>query len=344
MEQHPIQMFLPKQVCGRKSDTMKLAPIVLFVYKRPGHAKQTLESLGNNVLADQSELYIYADGPKSDATPEDIQNINSTKQVIREKQWCKTVTIFESKNNKGLANSIIAGVTDIVNKYGKIIVIEEDVLLSPYFLKFMNDALETYKNNQKVLSIGSWNYFITSQKITKNFFLRYPDSIAWGTFDRAWKLFEEDGIVLLNKLKKNKKLLKYLNTDGAMPYFEEMLCKQIDHKIDSWAIRWTGTAALHQMLTFFPRSTLSKHIGFGEGASHEDSDNDYNKHLVLADKSIEVIELPVQESRIAFRAWKLFIFQLQGITSRDRFKKKMIRYIPDFLLKCYRVIKNIFRK
>ena len=129
---------------------MKLAPIILFVYNRPWHTEQTLRALMANELAAKSELYIYADGPKPNATDEQLQKIHEVRQLIRQEQWCDKVHIVESEKNKGLADSIIGGVTEIVNKYGKIIVLEDDIVPTTGFLQYMNDALEMYKDDEQV--------------------------------------------------------------------------------------------------------------------------------------------------------------------------------------------------
>lgn len=311
---------------------MNLAPIVLFAYNRPSHVKQTLESLYLNPMADQSDLFIYVDGPKPNASPETLANIQQVKKVIREQQWCKSVTIYEAEKNKGLARSVIEGVTATVKKNGKIIVIEDDVIVSPYFLKFMNDSLEFYKNNESVLSIGSWNYFCPSEKLNENFFLRYPDSIAWATFARAWNLFEADASLLLKKLKVQNRL-RALNADSATPYFEKMLINQIEGKVDSWAIRWTATAVLNQKFSFYPRYSLSKHIGFGKGATHEVNDDDYNKDLIVFQQPIQINNIPVVENKTAFHEWKLFIAKLNG---RKTLRQKVKELLPEFILKAYR--------
>jgi GT2 family glycosyltransferase len=100
---------------------MDLAPIVLFTYNRPWHTEQTLNALMLNEYADQSDLYIYCDGFKSKASKSDIENIELVRTIVRKNKWCKNVYIIESKSNIGLADSIIGGVTEIINKYGKII-------------------------------------------------------------------------------------------------------------------------------------------------------------------------------------------------------------------------------
>src|SRR5438874_2574716 len=130
---------------------MSPAPIVLFAYNRPHFTLRTLESLSANELANESELFIYADGPKAKATDRQLEAIKEVRQIIRSKQWCGKTTIIESAQNKGLANSVINGVSEVINRYGRLIVIEDDVLLSRYFLRFMNEGLEKYKDEDKVL-------------------------------------------------------------------------------------------------------------------------------------------------------------------------------------------------
>lgn len=133
-----------------------MAPVVLFVYNRPMHTEQTLEALHQNELADESILYIYADGPKGNLTKDAIEKIIRTRRVIRKKKWCKEVHIIESTHNKGLADSIISGVTDTVNRYGKAIVLEDDVVTSKGFLRYMNDALVMYEHDAGAMHISGF--------------------------------------------------------------------------------------------------------------------------------------------------------------------------------------------
>lgn len=316
---------------------MQLAPIILFAYNRPWHLQQTLQSLSENVLANESELFIYCDGPKENASVEVLKTIAEARAVARQKKWCKTVTVIEAEKNKGLAKSIIAGVTETVNNYSRVIVIEDDVLLSKYFLQFMNDALETYKSNEKVMSIGSWNYFCAPELLQDNFFYRFPDSIAWATFDRAWKLFEADEKLALQKLNDKKEIDRF-NANLPTPYFSSMLQQQIEGKINSWAIRWTATAIIHDKLSFFPKQTLSKHIGFGSSATHETNELDYNSHLVLAEKRIPVKVIPVEENLVAIGEWRKFIIQnfIPKTTTKGKLRSLIGKVTPAFVKKLLR--------
>ena len=177
------------------------SPIVLFVYSRPWHTQQTVEALLKNELASESELFVFCDGAKSNASAEDKQNINEVRNYIRSiKEMCpshstgcsfKSVIIYESNNNKGLADSIISGVTEIVNKYGKIIVVEDDIVTSPYFLRYMNDALNFYVDNKSIFSVNSFNPIPPDFIKTDVFTLKFMHCWGWSTWSDRWKFFEK---------------------------------------------------------------------------------------------------------------------------------------------------------
>ena len=142
-----------------------LAPIVLFVYNRPWHTQQTVEALQKNVYAAESELIIYADAAKNDHAEEKVQEV---RKYIKSITGFKSVEIIEQKTNQGLANSIINGVTEVVNKYGRIIVLEDDIVTSKWFLKYMNDALEVYKDEEKVMEISGHLYNLDNTLLKKS--------------------------------------------------------------------------------------------------------------------------------------------------------------------------------
>ncbi|MES1224681.1 MAG: methyltransferase, TIGR04325 family [Bacteroidota bacterium] len=296
---------------------MTLAPIVIFVYNRPKFTRQTLEALSQNELASESDLFIYADGPKENASQKDIDRIKEVRTLLREKKWCRSVTIIESEKNKGLAASVINGVTEIVNKFGKIIVVEDDVITSRYFLRFMNEALNKYENESKVLSTGSWNYYFPCT-YSDTFFTHLPDTIAWATWKRAWDMFESDSKLLLHKLKEEK-LLDYFNLNGNFDY-EGMLKKQIENKVSSWAIRWTAVAVLQKTLTLYPSRSLSKHIGFGNDSTHVKS-VDYNADLSLSDSAIKLNDIFFIENTEAVNSW--IDFEKNIIPLKISYKKRL---------------------
>ncbi len=278
-----------------------LAPIVLFVYNRPELTLNTLKSLARNAEAQNSELFVFADGAKSNASEEVKARIAQVREVVQSKQWCQKVTLRAAETNQGLAKSVIAGVTEIVNRYGKIIVMEDDITVSPYFLRFMNDALNKYELDERVSSVGTWNYFCPPDVSQNHFFLRHPDSISWATYKRAWALFNPDGNDLLQKIK-NRKLERYFNLEGAVN-LTKMLEKQCEGKVDSWAVRWTASMILHGKLTLYPQYPLARHEGFVVGTNFSAGDNLYDEGLELCVHPMKIKDIPVVESTIAVQSY-----------------------------------------
>lgn len=243
----------------------ELAPIALFIYKRPELTRACLKNLSENPEFKNSILYVFADGPKPDAAEADIAKIERARAVVDECKWAKSTIFMKSEQNKGLANSIIEGVTKIVEKHGKIIVVEDDLLVSKYFLNYMNEGLRLYEREERVISIHGYVYPVKS-KLPEVFFLKGADCWGWATWQRGWKLFEQDGNTLLSELN-DRKLTKEFDFNGAIRY-TSMLKDQIDGKNDSWAIRWYASAFLKNKLTLYPGKTLVQHVGIGEDATH----------------------------------------------------------------------------
>ena len=240
---------------------MSLAPIVLFVYNRTDHTKQTVEALQKNELASESELFIYSDAAKNEEAKNKVQEVRDYIHTI---DGFKKITIIEREKNWGLADSIIDGVTKIVNEYGKIIVLEDDLVTSPYFLKFMNDALTMYENELKVASIHGYIYPI--ENLPETFFIKGADCWGWATWQDRWDIFEPNGQKLLEELKSTK-LENEADFNGSYE-FTKMLKDQIDGKNNSWAIRWYMSAFLKDMLTLYPGQSYVQNIGFSEEATH----------------------------------------------------------------------------
>jgi hypothetical protein len=306
---------------------MTLAPIVLFVYNRPFHTEQTLNALAANYLAHESALYIYADGPKDNASAEALESIKQTRDLIKEKKWCKETVIVESKINKGLANSIIHGVTEVINKHSKAIVLEDDLVTHPFFLTYMNEYLNIYENDEQVISIHGFMYPV-KKEIKLPFFLKGADCWGWATWKRGWDLFEPDAALLLDGLLK-KNLAKEFNFNNTYNY-TSLLEEQIAGTIDSWAIRWYASAFLLNKLTLYPPVSLVHNIGFDGSGTHKDvieskHSNNFNF------KSFELKKIAPVENRKAkeqiqafFRGKYSFLRSLKtrlGVLYRDNFKK-----------------------
>ncbi len=180
---------------------MMFTPIVLFVYNRPIHTKQVLDALSKNPESKQSILYVYCDGAKENTGHEQIENISKTRQIIQSEKRFKDIIIMIRSTNFGLANSIINGVTEVIEKHGRVIVLEDDVLPMKGFLNYMNTALKLYEKNEEVGCIHAWNYHFAQPSIKEStFFLKGADCWGWATWKRAWDLFESNGSLLLNDI------------------------------------------------------------------------------------------------------------------------------------------------
>ncbi|WKJ88631.1 glycosyltransferase [Methylomonas montana] len=234
---------------------MNLSPVVLFVYNRPWHTRQTIEALQKNELAFESELIIYSDAPKNDDSRQTVMDVRS---YIKSIQGFKKITIIEREKNWGLSKSIIDGVTTIVNQYGKIIVLEDDLVTSRFFLKFMNEALNFYQNEKKVFHISGYVYPINTKNIDSTFFLKPTTCWGWGTWDRAWKYFVKDSDLYLCLF--NKKMIYDYNLSGAYRYFDQIRLNK-KGRIDTWAVFWYASSFLNSALSLHPKDSFVRNIG-----------------------------------------------------------------------------------
>jgi glycosyltransferase involved in cell wall biosynthesis len=243
----------------------ELAPVVLFVYNRPDHVRQALESFAACLLSGDTELFVFADGPKHGATEEERRKIAETQAVVCKKKWCGRQHLIISDRNKGLAKSVIDGVTQIVGQYGRVIVLEDDLVCAPHFLSYMNKALDVYENEDHVISITGYIYPV-QEKLPETFFLRGADCWSWATWKRGWDLFNSDGSKLLYEIEE-RGLQDDFDFEGSYSY-TQMLRDQVDGKNSSWAIRWYASAFLRDKLTLYPGQSLVRNIGMDGSGTH----------------------------------------------------------------------------
>ena len=243
---------------------MKLAPIAFFAYKRPEHTQRSLESLSQNEGAASSELFIYCDAAKQ---PEDIKAVKEVRKVAKSKQWCGKVHIIEHENNIGCADSIIKGVTQTCQQYGRVIVVEDDLILSPYFLNYMNTTLDLYQDEEQVVQISGYMFPVALKDAkTDALFLPFTTSWGWATWQRAWQDFDPE-MRGYEKLKSNRKLRYKFDLNNSYKYFN-MLDSQLNGKIDAWDIRWYLSTFMLNGLTLYPKKSLVQNIGFDGSGTH----------------------------------------------------------------------------
>lgn len=247
-----------------KIDNKKKAPLILFTYNRLKETKKTIENLIKADLFSQTDIYIYSDGPKNLETEELVKNV---REYLKGLSGYKNIKIVYSKINKGLAKSIIQGVTEIIKEYDVVIVLEDDLLISKDFLIYMNDALNIYKNRDEIWSISGFgpNINIPSDYKEDIYLTLRGCSWGWGTWRDRWQTVEWE-IKDFEKMKKSNKLKKRFNSSGNDMF--KMLELQMLNKINSWAIRWCYTQFKQQKYTIYPIISKVKNIGFGEDATH----------------------------------------------------------------------------
>lgn len=274
------------------------APIALFVYRRLEHTVETIEALKKNFGANRSDLIIFSDGPKDDAAAMQVAEV---RKYIRQVSGFRTVTVTERSENKGLANSIISGVAEVLLSHEQVIVVEDDLITSPYFLMYMNDGLQKYVTDDRVASIHGYVYPV-SHALPETFFLRGADCWGWATWRRGWNLFNPDGAELLKQLE-DQELTHAFDLDGAFQY-TEMLRNQILGVNDSWAIRWHASAFLANTLTLYPGRSLVYNTGVDGSGTHCTTNASYD--VGLSPTKIEVGAITVEESVVARNAFKEF--------------------------------------
>lgn len=253
---------------------MPLAPILLFVYNRPEHVKRTLAALEQNILAKESELFIYSDAARS---PQDEASVAEVRKIIRTAlPFFKQVNIIERETNWGLARSIIDGVTTQINRYERVIVLEDDLIVAPYFLKFMNDALDTYQHEEKVGHIQACD-FTQDASLPDTFLIKWTGSWGWATWKRAWKYFNPDGKALLEELQR-RKLTYTFDFNGKYGY-TRMLRRQTEGKNNSWAIRWNASLFLNDILSLNVGKSLVQNEGFDGSGTNCGGGNLYASQL-----------------------------------------------------------------
>lgn len=301
-----------------------LAPIIVFCYNRPEHLEQTLDALSRNELADLSTLYIYCDGPKKGASNEMRQKIAEVRHVARKRQWCKEVHIVEAEKNKGLANSIIGGVTEVINRHGKVFVLEDDLVSSPYMLKFVNKALDFYEDYAGVFSISVNRPPLSKMQIPDDypydvFACLRSYSTGWGTWKDRWNKVDWS-MDEFDRCKQNPDMLRALCRLGDD--FSPMMQMQEDGKIDSWAVRFGFAHFKHHAVAILPRRSYVTNIGFDGTGTHSGTvANVYENDLSQSVANPRLLDIVYEDDRIINAFYNAFTYQRRSLW------QKAINYI-----------------
>jgi hypothetical protein len=273
---------------------MNLAPVAVFGYKRPGHLRQVLDSLRENAEASRTDVYLFLDGPKA---TRDEPLVDAVRSVARAARGFGGIHLIERERNLGLSRSIVDGVGKLCDEFGAAVVLEDDVVVSPFFLDYVNRALAKYRDDERVMSIGCY-MFPVGRSLPASFFLRVTDCWGWAVWKRSWDLYEPDGSKLLREIRA-RGLEHEFDFEGSYAY-TRMLADQVAGKNDSWAVRWYARAFLLHRLTLYPGRSVTRNIGMDATGTHSGATQHYEVNAAAA--PIDLADVEVAEDAAARRA------------------------------------------
>ncbi|HKJ79690.1 MAG TPA: glycosyltransferase [Prolixibacteraceae bacterium] len=293
------------------------APVCLFTYNRLWETQQTIEALKNNFLAQKSDLIIFSDGPKNEQAEEQVLHVRNYVEGI---SGFKSIKIIHSSENKGLANSIISGVTRVLQEYGKVIVLEDDIVTRPNFLDFINQALDYYCENPKIRSINGYSLKLKSAS-KEIYFQKRSFPWGWGTWKNRWSedFFNKQHIK--SQIENDKSLLKKFKNDCGDD-ISKMLLDSLNNVNNSWYVRWVYTHFLTDTFSAYPIHSFVENIGYSDNGTHCRTINSYDSNIIESTNRIfEFIpfEYPDEEVKhdflFYFSYWSKLMVRFQLLRS-----------------------------
>ncbi len=297
---------------------MNRAPVALFVYNRPRHTQRVLDALKQNPEARDSDLFVFSDAPKEPTAADAVAEV---RRLCCAADGFRSNTFVARQENLGISRSIITGVTELVRRFGTIIVLEDDLVPSLNFLRYMNAGLNRYRHADEVISVHAYSYPV-KQHLPETFFLRVADCWGWGTWTRGWEMFEADGARLLSELRK-RGLTHAFDLDGHYPY-TRMIQRQVDGEIDSWAILWYAATFLTGKLSLYPGQSQIQNIGADGTGAHVGRTQVF-WHTDWGGP-VDVREIAIEESEYARRAFSRHLRRLKP-SLRRRIAARLSRLI-----------------
>lgn len=253
----------------------ELSPIVLFAYNRLDKLINTIEKLKANKLADRSDLFVFSDGSKNDM---DFESVNSVRHYLKSISGFKTVKIIYRKSNIGLASNVIDGVSEIVDKYGKIIVLEDDILTSEDFLLYMNKALKKYSDDTRVMAVSGYVSPFNNRELPDCYFMQYFDCWGWATWKDRWEKYQKNPKELVAKT--NLKEIRKINFYGSAPDMWNQVLDNYRGRNNTWAIFFHIMVCKYDGFVLFPKYSLCKNIGLDGTGTNCDSSKDFDTETI----------------------------------------------------------------
>ena len=275
------------------------APIALFAYRRPEHLRLTLDALRRNPDAADTDLHVFCDAPKDEAA---VAGVDAVRRMLRSLDGFRAINVVHRETNFGLARNITEGVSEVLCSSEQTIIIEDDIVVSPSFLRFMNGALHSYGSDTRVGSISGYCYPL-DRHVAETFFIRGADCWTWATWRDRWSHYDPDGRRLLAQLRE-RNLTHAFDFEGAMG-FTQMLEDQVAGRVDSWAIRWHASCFLRGLLILYPGRSLAHNIGHDGSGTHTKSSTDAYD-VTLSTTPVAVGGIAVEESAVGRAAIREF--------------------------------------
>ncbi len=293
---------------------MNLAPILLFVYKRPVHTRLTLEALKNNFLANESELFVVSDAPRN---PADKDEVESVRELVKSNNWCAKVHLICNEKNLGMNDNFFFHITSLLEKYGRLIVLEDDLCTSPYFLKFMNENLELYQEDKRVMQITGFNFKMKTRNLPSSFLMGVANGWGWATWNNRWQKLIRDPKIVFDKIKQ-KNLYDRLTIDKSYPDYWKQLESNATGIHNDWDIKWFSSFVLENGLCLYPKESLVVNIGFDGTGMHFKNGNKGHE-TILSKKPVLLEKQIIEENELARKYLRAYFFKQQ-----PGFKEKVI--------------------
>lgn len=278
------------------------APIALFVYNRPGHARRTVDALRANPLAAGSELFVFADAAKD---PQAGDAVAQTRQFARSIEGFRSVTLIERERNLGLAANITDGISGLAARFGRVIAMEDDLVSSPHFLRYMNDALDMYAGDDRVMHVSGSAYPVGGDLRRSSYFLRVPLCWGWGTWQRAWVHFSRD-TGMMDRFSRD--MIRRFDFDDSYDYWEQLELNRRG-RLDTWFAFWYATLTLRNGLALFPGTPLVKNIGMDGSGVHCTATDQYDVEVGMLPMRLE--RIAIEECAEAFELHKAYFKRIR---------------------------------
>ncbi|MDC1387034.1 glycosyltransferase [Candidatus Thioglobus sp.] len=303
------------------------APIVLFVYNRLKHTKSTVKALQKNIYASKSELFIFSDAPKNNENKAEVELVRS---YLKDISGFKNVSIVERNSNFGLSKSIESGVTEVIDNYGKAIILEDDIVTAPYFLRYMNESLDLYEFDSSVANISGYT-IPNNGELPETWFSKGANSWGWGTWKESWNLYTPDPQIIFNQLKssgKMEELDNYIDVD-----FTQLFEDYIDNKISAWDIVWTSICFMNNKYTLYPKESLVLNIGNDGSGTNCIVDSSFDSHVIYL-RPIKVSRVKVIDNEDYIKLYKSYV----------RGNRNIIYFlIRKYVKKYLKITRNFFK-